>query len=456
VSPADTDADAGAGVREIPETDPVDHVWPRKDGSPTIDGMDSEPQPKPVTRASEKRWLGGVCQGIGEARGVSPAWLRLAFIALALVGGLGSVLYLAAWLILPSRSGSSEAPAARGVVVLVKAVAGLVGLTVLAVAGAAATVFGYGWVVFGVAAAGFIGALAVKRLGLGWALLPVVALTVPAAALAAEGVQLTPSDGAQTYNVPARALAAHGGRTYRSGLGTLLLDLRHTPLPSRGMLTLHIHAGIRRTIVALPMGECVNVVVDRHVNPFPVRAARLLTGRTDQSFADLFLFGRDESAWMQSVTRSPVSPGRPGPTLTIDFVSEGGSLYVRNYPDDVSPDLNPYWPGFPVFPELRPPTRGLSKRVAHTEIRAWRARHAREVTERRHYMSLVGGPCARTSHRTQSGDRPTPEHASRGHVTGHAAKGQGAKGQRAKGQQAKGTQAKRSHTPRPKHTKHAR
>ncbi len=384
--------------------------------------MESGSQPRPVARASEKRWLGGVCQGIGEARGVSPGWLRVGVVALTLAGGLGAILYLAAWLILPNRSGQSDAPGTRGIVVLAKALASLAGLVLLAAIGAIATVFGFGWIVFGVAAVAFIGALSVRRLGLGWALLPVAALTVPAAALAAEGVQLAPTDGALMYNVPVRALAARGGTTYRSGLGTLLLDLRRTALPRRGTLTLHIHAGIRRTIVALPMRECVNVVVDRHVDPFPVRAASLLTGRDDQTFADLFLFGRDESGRLQSVTRTPVSPARPGPTLKVDFASEGGSLYVRNYPDGVDPDTNPYWPGFPVFPERRPPTRGLSRKLARQEVRAWHTRRTRELAQQRHYLSLVGGPCAPPPTRHRGSTRPDSSNRSTRHhpVTGHA------------------------------------
>ncbi len=424
-------------VREIPEADPVDHLWPRGRGSHTIGAMENGSQAKPVTRASEKRWLGGVCQGLGEARGVSPGLLRVGVVALTLVGGLGAILYLAAWLILPSRSGHSDTPGTRGIVVVAKALAALAGLALLAAIGAAATVFGFGWIVFGVAAVAFIGALSARRLGLGWALLPVAALTVPAAALAAEGVQLAPTDGALMYNVPVRALAARGGTTYRSGLGTLLLDLRRTPLPRRGTLTLHIHAGIRRTIVALPMRECVNLVVDRRVDPFPVRAASLLTGRDDQTFADLFLFGRDESGWLQSVTRTPVSSERPGPTLKVDFASEGGSLYVRNYPNAVNPDVNPYWPGFPVVPERRPPTRGVSKKLARQEIRAWHTRRTRELAQRRRYLSLVNGPCAppakprhRSTTRHHSSRRSTRHHPARARVTAHAH--------------------------RPKHTKHTR
>jgi hypothetical protein len=274
-------------------------------------------------------------------------------------------------------------------------------------------VFGFGWIVFGVAAAAFIAALSVRRLGLGWALLAVAALTVPAAALAAEGVQLTPTDGAQMVNVPARALATHGGRTYRSGLGTLLLDLRHTELPSDRKLVLRIQAGIRRTIVALPSDECVNVVVNHDVNPFPVRVASLLTGHNDQAFADVFVFGRLESGWIQPRSDSHVAPDHRGATLTVDFASQGGSLYVRNYPDSVNPDVNPYWPGFPVSPESRPPTRGLSKELARREIRAWHARRTRQIAQRHRYLSLVGGPCA-------SAVKPHPRrNGSRDHAAHH-------------------------------------
>jgi phage shock protein PspC (stress-responsive transcriptional regulator) len=377
--------------------------------------MDHEPQPTgsgpaPVSRSTEGRWLGGVCRGVGEARGISTGWLRVAVLALTMCGGLGAVLYLAAWLILPSRSGQ-DVHGTRGIVVLAKALSELVGLAILAAAGAAATVFGFGWIVFGVAAATFVTTFSLRRLGPGWALLPLVALTVPAAALAADGVQLAPTDGAHVVRVPAPALALHAGsRTYRSGLGTLLLDLRRTPLPHRGKLVLHIRAGIRRTIVALPSDTCVNVVVHPHVNPFPVRLASLLAGRDDHTFADVFLFGSDDTGWLAPRSSTLVRP-RPGPTLEVDFSSEGGSLYVRDYPDHVNPDLDPYWPGFPVIPESRPDTRGLSRTLARREIRSWRARRIRELAAQRRYRSVVGGPCAvartrtRTSARAKSGPR---------------------------------------------------
>lgn len=59
--------------------------------------------------------LGGVCAGIGPAYDVDVTLLRLAFVALALLGGVGIVLYVALWLLLPAagRSGEDRAETAR-------------------------------------------------------------------------------------------------------------------------------------------------------------------------------------------------------------------------------------------------------------------------------------------------------------------------------------------------------
>lgn len=48
--------------------------------------------------------IAGVCGGLGEFFGISPAIFRLIFILLALPGGVPGVLpYLILWLIIPSR-----------------------------------------------------------------------------------------------------------------------------------------------------------------------------------------------------------------------------------------------------------------------------------------------------------------------------------------------------------------
>jgi phage shock protein PspC (stress-responsive transcriptional regulator) len=372
-------------MTEDPPTDP------RTPPEPT-----SAPAPgRPLTRAADGRWLGGVCAGLAAARRgerpLSALWPRLAFVALAGLGGIGVVLYLACWLILPGPPGADERRGPRGVVVLARACAAGIGLIALALVGATATVFGFGWYVFAAGAAALVGTLGVRRLGPGWSLLPVLALTVPGAALAAGGVQLAPRTGESVVRIASTAgLSRH---TYRSGLDSLLLDLRHTPLPATGRLTLHVRAGVRRTIVALPADRCVHVVVHQHIDPLPVRVASLLSGRQDDAYASVWAFGRVYSGQTDGTEQGGVR-GR-GPRLTVDFASMGGSLFVRDYPRGIDPDTEPDWPGYPVGIEARPITRGVPRRAARRLVAAWRSRRRRELAARARYRRLVSGPCAR-------------------------------------------------------------
>jgi phage shock protein PspC (stress-responsive transcriptional regulator) len=54
-----------------------------------------------LVRSRDGRWLGGVSAGLGRYFDVNPLVYRIAFAALALAGGTGLVLYLAAWLVIP-------------------------------------------------------------------------------------------------------------------------------------------------------------------------------------------------------------------------------------------------------------------------------------------------------------------------------------------------------------------
>ena len=57
------------------------------------------------------RKIAGVCGGLGEWLDIDPVFLRVAFILLALVGGLGIAVYIVLWLFLPR---APAAPAASG------------------------------------------------------------------------------------------------------------------------------------------------------------------------------------------------------------------------------------------------------------------------------------------------------------------------------------------------------
>ena len=72
--------------------------------SDTIDPTTTDDAPpRRLVRPTEGRWLGGVAAGLGRYFDVNPLVYRIAFAALALVGGTGLLLYLAAWLVIPGE-----------------------------------------------------------------------------------------------------------------------------------------------------------------------------------------------------------------------------------------------------------------------------------------------------------------------------------------------------------------
>ena len=74
-----------------------------------------------VTRVERNRVLAGVCSGIGDALGIDPTLVRLAFALLAFASGAGLVAYAGAWALLPAP-GDSAPPRRRrilGTVLLV-------------------------------------------------------------------------------------------------------------------------------------------------------------------------------------------------------------------------------------------------------------------------------------------------------------------------------------------------
>ncbi|HEY8458297.1 MAG TPA: PspC domain-containing protein [Actinopolymorphaceae bacterium] len=58
---------------------------------------------KKLVRTRDDRMIAGVCGGIGRYVGLDPVVVRLGMVVLALVWGLGLVIYLAAWIIVPEE-----------------------------------------------------------------------------------------------------------------------------------------------------------------------------------------------------------------------------------------------------------------------------------------------------------------------------------------------------------------
>jgi phage shock protein C len=51
------------------------------------------------------RIIGGVCSGLAEGFHVDVLWVRVAFVVLAFVQGIGPVLYVVLWFLMPERTG---------------------------------------------------------------------------------------------------------------------------------------------------------------------------------------------------------------------------------------------------------------------------------------------------------------------------------------------------------------
>jgi phage shock protein PspC (stress-responsive transcriptional regulator) len=360
--------------------------------------MVMEPQHQPLARAARGRWIGGVCEGIARVRPIPVATLRAGFVLSTALAGLGALVYLACWLIIPAEGeadaaarGAGGRVAPRGITSVILGCAAIAGLGTLVLLAAGATVFGFGWIVAIVAGAIFLAALASwGRLGPSWALLPVGALVLPSIAVAASGVHVAAQAGDRT--VAPRTFADIPSKGYASGLGRMLVDLRHTELPY-GTDTIHIDGGLRRTIVALPHDRCVAVDVDYHVRPFAARVGSVLTGDADP-YDSTQVFGTETFGHAGHVTwPSGAAAARARTTLHVVFRSSGGSLVLRDYPDAVDPSANSDWPGFVNGVEPKPVTEGLTRAERADELAQWRVRVRQERRSSARAKRFIGGPC---------------------------------------------------------------
>jgi phage shock protein PspC (stress-responsive transcriptional regulator) len=65
---------------------------------------------RPLFRSKQGRMLAGVASGVARYLGIDVTLVRIAFVLIALIGGLGIPLYLASWLLIPDEdSGQSIA-----------------------------------------------------------------------------------------------------------------------------------------------------------------------------------------------------------------------------------------------------------------------------------------------------------------------------------------------------------
>jgi phage shock protein C len=59
-------------------------------------------EPRRLRRSRRDRMVGGVCGGIARYLDVDPVLLRIATVALVLSGGVGLLVYVVAWIVIPA------------------------------------------------------------------------------------------------------------------------------------------------------------------------------------------------------------------------------------------------------------------------------------------------------------------------------------------------------------------
>ena len=270
--------------------------------------------PRRFLRSSSDRIIGGVCGGLGRYFGIDSTLVRIAFVALALLGGTGLVIYAAALLLVPSDGEvpasptsnrdrllaaaaaialailglslglfggfgfggalvpvaflalaglavwwfvSGERPGGSPTEVVRRALLGfglLVGCAALAAGSFLASGLGGGVVVAGLVIAAGAGLVAAAFVGgARWLVLPALAIALPLAFVSAAGIDLNGGFGTRDVR-PATAAEMQDG--YRLGAGDLVVDLRDVELAA-GDHRLKVGVGAGRALVLVRDDVCV-------------------------------------------------------------------------------------------------------------------------------------------------------------------------------------------------------
>jgi phage shock protein C len=77
--------------------------------------MTEPDQQRLLRRSRSDQMIGGVCGGIAQLTGVDSTFVRIAFVALALAGGVGVLAYLVLWVVVPEETDEDARLATRRV-----------------------------------------------------------------------------------------------------------------------------------------------------------------------------------------------------------------------------------------------------------------------------------------------------------------------------------------------------
>ena len=224
------------------------------------------PTVRRLERSREGRILGGVAAGLGRYFDLTPAVFRLGFIVLTILGGAGVLVYIAAFLVMPTegeeRSIAEDVLAKRREHPVRLVALGLVAVAILSLLARADTWPSAGAAWFLIVVAGLFllwTGMRGRRRGLAITLLGILGVIVTAAVVAVIlafsvfGVRL--ADGVGNRSATPVTLAKH----YDLGIGKLRLDLTQVAAPG----TLHAHVAIGELDIVVP--RAARVLVNAHV-----------------------------------------------------------------------------------------------------------------------------------------------------------------------------------------------
>jgi len=291
---------------------------------------------KPLQRSRSDRMLAGVSGGLASYFEIHPAFFRVGFVVLTLLGGAGLVIYFAAVLVIPDE-GREDSIVSAAIRDRRDRPWPLIAVGLLAIAGAIllshATLWpnGDAWLPFLLVGAAILwvtrsrktdadagpptdaaaraatDSRRVRRLftGIAIAIASLVALVLIAAAIFASvvHVHLGRGVGDRTYAVASMQDLRHD---YRLGVGDLRLDLSNLQLPER---TTHVNASVdvgRLTVVLPP-----NVALQVH---------------GDADYGKVTLLGNSNDG--HDVDRT-LDGGKGARVLALDAHVGAGSLYVE-------------------------------------------------------------------------------------------------------------------------------
>src|ERR671933_301720 len=222
-----------------------------------IENTTAQPAVKRLERSRSDRMLAGVGGGLARYFELNPAFFRVGFVVLTLLGGAGILIYLAAALVIPEE-GKADSIAAEALRERREKPWEGIGLVLVLLAGAV--------VLWTQRRARGARPRVLRGLAIAAVVLVVLTLAAAAAVATAFHVDVRNGIGTRTY-VPAAAADVH--RDYKLGIGRLRLDLSGVRLP-RGETDVDARVGIGDLVVTVPENTAVRVKGDAQVGAVDV------------------------------------------------------------------------------------------------------------------------------------------------------------------------------------------